>query len=116
VIAEHDVQRASGGGSLCLQTHQQLHDLTRARAAVEKVAETHDVRRAGRPAQIPVDDARGAQQRGELVGGAVHVAERDDARHIGPGAARLLRPRGRKRQHACGEYKPPHARAKVRRS
>ena len=115
VIAEHDVQLAARRACLALQAHQQVHDLARIAAAIEQIAEAHDVRGAGGPVVGSVDHAGLAQQRHELVVGAVHVCERDHAWDIAPhrarcvGSRRLAVRRGREqgRQQDCRHLDRP---------
>jgi len=99
VIAEHDVQHAAGRLSFRLQTHQQVHDLARAGAAIHEIAGAHDMSRAGCPMELRVDDAYGSQQLGEIVVGAVHVGEGDDALDVRPAIRFGLGPRDR--QERC---------------
>jgi hypothetical protein len=84
VVAEHDVQLPAGGPGLALQSHQQVQDLARIGAAVEQVAQAHDVRPSGCPAVLRIDDAGFAEQRDQFGVGAVHVGERDHSIHAAP--------------------------------
>ena len=79
VVAEHDVHRAAGRARLALEPHQQVEHLARIRAAVDEVAEAHELRIAACPAQFAVHDTLRAQERRERVKGAVHVRESHDA-------------------------------------
>ena len=84
VVAEHDVQLPARRLRLALQPHQQVHDLARIGAAVEQVAEAHEMRVPGRPVVLRVDDAGLVQQREQFRVGAVHVGESDHAIDAAP--------------------------------
>jgi hypothetical protein len=91
VVAEHDVQPAAGRLGFALQSHQQVHDFARIGAAIEQVAEAHDVRPSRCPAVLRIDDAGFAQQRDQFGVGAVHVSERDHPLDAAPLNLRRLR-------------------------
>ncbi len=91
VVAEHHVHGAAGGAGLGFEAHQQVEDLARLGAAVEQVAQAHEVRRPGTPVQRIVDDRGLAQHGDELRVRAVHVGEGHDAIHAGV-TQRRIRP------------------------
>ena len=73
------MHRAAGRACLALEPHEQVEHPARVRAAVHEVAEADELRVPAAPAQRAVDDALRAQQRRQLVIGAMHVREGDHA-------------------------------------
>ena len=102
---------AAGRTRLALEPHQEVEHLARVRAAIDEVAEAHEVGIAALPAQSAIDDALCAQQRRERVIGAVHVGEGDDAAGAfdairGIRARRAARRAPRWRRQARGKRRP----------
>ncbi len=115
VIAEHDVHPAARRARLALQALQQVHDLARVGAAVEQVAEAHQVCAAGGPTVLAIDDAGLTQQAQQFGVGSVHVGKGHDT--LDPAPLRLrrrrrLRPCVARDQHARdNQHWQPRARA-----
>ncbi len=84
VIAQERMDLAAGRFRFGLKAHDQVHDLAVVLAAVDQVADERQMGRPARPLQAPVDQARAAQQRDELVVGGVDVADGHDPVHPGP--------------------------------
>ncbi len=111
VVAMHDMHRASGRRCFPAQAHQQVHHLLAVIAAVQQVAERHQVRFAARPAELPVNQPGALQQRHQLLIGAMDVADHDHAfdtfKTIGPGRELLRRQQqAEPQQPECKKYLP----------
>jgi hypothetical protein len=79
------------GARFALEALQQVHHPARVGAAVEQVAEAHQVCAAGGPMVLAIDDAGLAQQAQQFGVGPVHVGECHDS--LDPAPLRLRRRR-----------------------
>jgi len=79
VVTMDHVHVASGGRGLRVQAHQQVHHLFAVVAAIQQVAERHEMRVTAAPTQLGIHQARALQERDQLVIGTVNVADHDDA-------------------------------------
>ncbi len=80
VVAEEGFDPAARAPRLLLEPHQQVERFTHFGPAIEDVSGLHEDGRASDPLTLGVDEARGLQDFDELIEGAMHVADGDDAR------------------------------------
>ena len=94
MVPEEGLDASTRALGLVLEPHEQIERFPHFTAAVEDVARLYEDRRPSDPLLLGVDEARRLQDFHELIEGAVHVADGDDAR---PG-----RCQGGRRRHAAG--------------
>ena len=78
MVAEQHVNAAAGRLGLALEPPEKVERLARIGAAIDDVAELHEVRRAAGPAAVRVDHARDCEDLDITIVRAVNVADRDD--------------------------------------
>ena len=79
MIADEDVHVAPGRLRFALETHEQVHGVTRPRSAIEEVPDDDEPCIAAGPCEVGVQNPDVLQRRDHCVIGAVHVGDRDDA-------------------------------------
>ena len=62
-----------------LETHQEIHGITGARASIQDVADDYEPRGLARPGQLIVDDAHTLQRLDHGAVGAVNIRDGDNA-------------------------------------
>jgi hypothetical protein len=83
MVAEHDVNAATRGGGLVLQTHEEIEHAARVGASVYHISETHEMGCAARPVRFCVDESRRRKDFDERGVRAMNVGNGDDPCYVG---------------------------------
>ena len=79
MVPEEDLHPAARRGRLRFERHEQVECGPHPDAAIHHVAGLHEDRLPSGPPLLRVDQAGASEHRRQVLGGAVHVADRHDA-------------------------------------
>jgi hypothetical protein len=79
MVAYHDMDRAAGSHCLALESHQQIHGITRPGSSIEDVANDHQVRSRAGPRKLLIDNPGLLQSIDHGLKRTMHIGDRNDS-------------------------------------